>query len=53
MGQLPDPLLAATTAGIGNALNSVISAVMLAALYVELRTVREGATTDDLAAIFE
>lgn len=52
MGRLPDPLLAATTAGLGSALNSVISAVMLAALYVELRTVKEGATTDDLAAIF-
>lgn len=50
---LPDPILAGTTAAIGGALSAVIVAVLTAALYVELRTVKEGATTDDLAAIFE
>ena len=51
--QVPDPILAGATSGIASALTSVIVAVALAALYVELRTVKEGATTDDLAAIFE
>lgn len=32
---------------------SLLASAMLASLYVELRTVREGATTDGLAAIFE
>lgn len=31
----------------------LVMAVMLASLYLELRTVKEGATTDGLAAIFE
>ena len=53
MMQVPDPILAGATSGIASALTSVIVAVALAALYVELRTVKEGATTDDLAAIFE
>ena len=40
-------------AGLGDALDArLIVAVLTAALYVELRTVKEGATTDDLAAIF-
>jgi hypothetical protein len=51
--EFPDPILAGATSAIGSALTSVIVAVSLAALYVELRTVKEGATTDDLAAIFE
>lgn len=50
--KLPDPILAGTAAAIGGALYSVIVAVLTAALYVELRTVKEGATTNDLAAIF-
>lgn len=50
--ELPDPILAGTVAAIGSGLSSVIVAVLTAALYVELRTVKEGATTDDLAAIF-
>lgn len=50
--ELPDPILAGTMAAIGSGLSSVIVAVLTAALYVELRTVKEGATTDDLAAIF-
>jgi uncharacterized membrane protein len=32
---------------------SLVLAALLASLYVELRTVKEGATTDSLAAIFE
>lgn len=51
-GDVPDPILAGTVAAIGSGLSSVIVAVSTAALYVELRTVKEGATTDDLAAIF-
>ena len=51
--QFPDPTLAGAAAGVGGALSAVIGAVLLAALYIELRTVKEGATTDDLAAIFE
>jgi len=51
--EVPDPILAGAAAGISNALTSVIVAVSLAALYVELRTVKEGATTDHLAAVFE
>ncbi len=50
--ELPDPILAGAVAAIGAGLSSVIVAVSTAALYVELRTVKEGATTDDLAAIF-
>jgi len=50
--ELPDPILAGTVAAIGAGLSWVIVTVVTAALYIELRTVKEGATTDDLAAIF-
>lgn len=50
---VPDPILAGAASAVGSALTSAIVAVSVAALYVELRTVREGATTNDLAAIFE
>lgn len=50
--QLPDPILAGAVAAIGAGLSWVIVTAVTAALYVELRTVKEGATTDDLAAIF-
>jgi hypothetical protein len=48
-----DRLLAGIAAGLGNTLTTLIFAVLTAALYMELRTVKEGATSDDLAAIFE
>ncbi|HEY5713010.1 MAG TPA: hypothetical protein VIT38_14040 [Allosphingosinicella sp.] len=38
---------------ITSSLSSVLTATMIAALYVELRTVKEGATEETLAAIFE
>ena len=47
----------AITRALGAALISAVTAmfvaVMLASLYIELRTVKEGATTDSLASIFE
>ena len=43
----------AIEAGLVSALTAMFMAVMLASLYIELRTVKEGATTDSLAAIFE
>lgn len=49
---MPDPILAGTVNAIASSLTSVIAAVVLAALYVELREVKEGATTNDLADVF-
>lgn len=46
-----------TTAGLLSAASAtivgVLASAMLASLYVELRTVKEGASTDTLAAVFE
>jgi hypothetical protein len=50
---LPNPILAGLVAAVSSALSSVIVAVSVSALYVELRTVKEGASTSDLAAVFE
>ncbi len=47
-----DPLLSAILSGLGSTAMAMIAAVMIASLYIELRTVREGATPDDLASIF-
>ena len=33
-------------------MTALVGAVMIASLYIELRSVKEGATTDDLASIF-
>lgn len=45
-------MMAAIDAVIG-ALSAMLTSAMVAALYVELRTEKEGATTDSLATIFE
>lgn len=50
---LPNPILAGLVAAVSSALSSVIVAVSVSALYVELRTVKEGASTNELAAVFE
>ncbi len=42
----------AVTAALGTAVSSAISAATISSLYVELRTVKEGATTDGLAQVF-
>ena len=39
--------------GLTAAITALLVAAMLASLYVELRTVKEGATTESLATIFE
>jgi len=47
-----DPLAAGIAIGIGTSLSTLIFAVVTAALYVELREVREGASVNALADIF-
>jgi hypothetical protein len=47
------PILFAASSAIAAVVNGVVMAAMLASLYFELRTVKEGATTDSLASIFE
>jgi len=47
-----DPLAAGVAIGIGTSLSTMIGAVVVAALYVELREVREGASTSELADVF-
>lgn len=47
-----DPLRAGIAAGASASLSTMIVAVVTAALYVELREVREGATTNELADVF-
>lgn len=49
----PDSVLAAATDAISLSLSTMIVAVALAALYVELREVREGASINVLVDIFE
>jgi len=51
-GMMADPLIAGLGNGLGTSLTSVISTVVIAALYVELREVKEGASTSDLAEVF-
>ncbi|HEX8644104.1 MAG TPA: hypothetical protein VF702_09350 [Allosphingosinicella sp.] len=48
-----DPVVVALINGLAATLSGVIGAAMAASLYVELRTVKEGATADSLAAIFD
>jgi hypothetical protein len=48
----PDPIVAGLVSALNTSLTAVIIAVVLAALYVELREVKEGATTGDLADVF-
>ena len=47
-----EPLMVALCNGLSSTVTAMVGAVMLASLYVELRSVKEGATTDDLASIF-
>ncbi len=47
-----DPLMSAIASGLGSTMIAMVGATMVAALYIELRTVKEGATPDDLATIF-
>lgn len=47
-----DLLMTALASGLGTTVISTVEAVMVASLYIELRTVREGVTADDLASIF-
>lgn len=47
-----DPLMAAAASGLGSTATAMIGGAMIASLYIELRSVKEGATTDDLASIF-
>jgi hypothetical protein len=49
---LPDPLLAGAVNALAATIVGVCNTVWLAALYVELREVKEGASTDQLADIF-
>jgi hypothetical protein len=53
MGDIASPLLFALLEGVISLVDGVILSAMLASLYVELRTVKEGASTDSLAAVFE
>jgi hypothetical protein len=46
-------VVTAAFAAVVSALTALLVAAMLAALYVELRTVKEGATVESLAAIFD
>ncbi|HEY5713003.1 MAG TPA: hypothetical protein VIT38_14005 [Allosphingosinicella sp.] len=52
-GNLPNALLAGAAAGLASALTGLFTTVLTASLYVELRTVKEGASTEVLAGIFE
>ena len=47
-----DPTMAAICNALTATVTSTVGAVMIASLYIELRSVKEGATTDDLASIF-
>jgi hypothetical protein len=51
-GESPGPLAAALVAGVVATFTSLLGAVGTASLYVELRTVKEGATADGLADVF-
>jgi len=47
-----DPMLAAAVSALTTTVTSMVAGAMIASLYIELRSVKEGATTDDLASIF-
>jgi hypothetical protein len=47
-----DPIMAAICNGLSATVTALVGAVMIASLYIELRSVKEGATTNDLASIF-
>jgi len=47
-----DPLMSALASALGSTMIAMVGAAMVASLYIELRTVKEGATPDDLASIF-
>jgi hypothetical protein len=49
---MPDPLLAGAANGIGSALTGLVATAVIAALYVELREVKEGTGADTLAGVF-
>lgn len=48
----PDPLVGGIGSALAASLTGLISTVVIAALYVELRQVKEGADTDQLAEVF-
>ena len=47
------PIVLALLTALNSMFTGIFMAAMLASLYIELRTVKEGATTDSLASIFE
>jgi hypothetical protein len=49
---MPDPLRASLVIAIGTSISTMIVAVVTAALYVELREVKEGASASELADVF-
>jgi len=48
-----NPIVAGIADGLGSVLTGLVSTVVAAALYVELREVKEGAATTDLATVFD
>ncbi|MFN3387399.1 MAG: YciC family protein [Allosphingosinicella sp.] len=53
MGALEDLLSLALLEAVAGTLSALLIAGMLAALYVELRTVKEGASVESLASVFD
>jgi hypothetical protein len=49
---IPDPFRASLVVAIGTSMSTMIVAVVTAALYVELREVKEGASANELADVF-
>lgn len=49
---IPDPAIAGIAEAVSASLSTMIIAVITAALYVELREVKEGATVNELANVF-
>jgi uncharacterized membrane protein len=49
---VPNPLLAGAANGLAASLTAVISTVVIAALYVELREIKEGTGANELADVF-
>jgi hypothetical protein len=48
----PDPIVAGLSSGVASSLTGLIGTVVTAALYVELREVKEGTSTQELATVF-
>lgn len=48
-----NPIISGLASGIGSAITGLITNVVIAALYVELREVKEGASTTELASVFD